>query len=177
MVETHLDFDAGKAFIERSRDYVKNSYVPRVRRALDRLSEPDLWWRPNPGSNSVANLLLHLSGNARQWIVSGVGGAADVRRRAEEFAAEGGLSKAEVLALFEQTMQEVDDVLAGLDLSTLDQVRRIQGRDVTVLDAIYHVVEHVSMHTGQILFIAKMRSGEDLGLWRVGADGCAFPTW
>jgi uncharacterized damage-inducible protein DinB len=177
MAEPRSHIGVAQAFVDLSRDYIENSYVPRVRRALDRLAEQDLWWRPNRGSNSVGNLLLHLSGNARQWIISGVGGAPDHRQRAEEFAAEGGLTKAEALAHFEQTMDEVDAVLASLDLDTLHDVRHIQGRDVTVLDAIYHVVEHISMHTGQILFIAKMRSGEDLGLWRVGADGCAFPAW
>jgi hypothetical protein len=43
--------------------------------------------------------------------------------------------------------------------------RRIQGYEVTVLEAVYHVVEHFGMHTGQIILLAKMYSGEDLKLW------------
>ena len=30
--------------------------------------DDDLWWRPNETSNSAGNLVLHLTGNVRQWI-------------------------------------------------------------------------------------------------------------
>ena len=42
----------------------------------------------------------------------------------------------------------------------------IQKYDVTVLEAIFHVVEHFSHHTGQILFATKMLTGEDLGYYK-----------
>lgn len=172
-----FDFDTGRAFIERSRSYLTSDYLPRIRAALAKLPEADLWWRPNAASNSAGNLLLHLAGNARQWIVSGVGGQADVRARVEEFAARGGPDRRQALAALEEALSEVDGVLARLDPAALGEVRTIQGREVTVLEAIYHVVEHFSMHTGQILYIAKLRGGEDLGLWRVEDDGTATPAW
>jgi hypothetical protein len=37
---------------------------------------------------------------------------------------------------------------------------------VTVLEAIYHVVEHFSGHTGQIIFATKFLKGEDLGFYQ-----------
>ena len=86
-----LESDAGRAFIERSRKYLRDDYFVRIRMAVAKLSPADLWWRPNESSNSVGNLLLHLAGNARQWIVSGVGGQPDVRRRQQEFDAREGL--------------------------------------------------------------------------------------
>jgi uncharacterized damage-inducible protein DinB len=171
------DFDAAAAFIDRSRRYLRDDYLARSRRALAKLPPDDLWWRPHESSNSVGNLLLHLAGNARQWIASGVGGRSDVRRREAEFAAQGGLDRAGALGVLEDALGEVDEVLAALDPSTLGELRTIQGNRVTVLEAVYHVVEHFSMHTGQILYVVKMRSGSDLAFWRIGADGSARAVW
>jgi uncharacterized damage-inducible protein DinB len=148
----------GAAFIAQSRTYLIDSFWPRLGVALERIPEADLWWRPNEASNSVGNIVLHLCGNARQWIVSGVGGAPDVRRRQEEFDERGPLPAAQVVEVLNATFDQVDRTLGGLDPAALLERRVIQGRDVTVLGAILHVVEHVSHHTGQILWIAKART-------------------
>lgn len=177
MTDPRPTSDPGRAFVERSRAYLTGDYPVRIRLALGKLSPEELWWRPNERSNSIGNLLLHLAGNARQWIVSGVGGEPDTRRRDEEFEASGGVSAEAALAVLEEAVADVDRILRRLDPATLGERRTIQGNDVSVLDAIYHVVEHFSMHTGQILYIAKLRSGEDLGLWRVDDDGSARPVW
>ena len=73
--------NTGNAFISRSDAYLRGDYLPKIRLSVKRLSHEDLWWRPNPASNSVGNLILHLAGNVRQWVVSGIGGAPDDRRR------------------------------------------------------------------------------------------------
>ena len=159
--------DAGQAFIQRSRHYLASEYLPKIRQAVRGLSEEDVWWRPNEASNSIGNLILHLAGNARQWVVAGIGGQADLRRREEEFLRREGLSAADLLGRLEGALGEVDGVLAGLDPTTLGEARVIQGFEVTVLEALYHVVEHFSMHTGQILFLSKQRSGKDLGFYRI----------
>jgi uncharacterized damage-inducible protein DinB len=178
MTQTQLtDYDSGHAFVERSRRYLRDDYLARLRKAVERLPEEDLWWRPNEASNSAGNLLLHLAGNARQWIVSGVGRQSDVRRRESEFSAQGGLSREQLLARLEEALGEVDAVLARLHPAALAERRTIQGNDVTVLEAVYHVVEHFSMHVGQILYIVKLRTGTDLQFWRVGRDGSARPGW
>jgi uncharacterized damage-inducible protein DinB len=168
--------DPAAVFVESSRRYLVESFAPRLRVALDRMSEADLWWRPNDASNSVGNIVLHVCGNARQWIVSGVDGAPDVRRRQEEFDERGPLPGATLLATLDSTFQDIDRTLAALDPARLLERRVIQGREVTLLEAILHVVEHVSHHTGQILWIAKARTGADLELWKVEA-GVATPTW
>ncbi len=124
----------------------------------------------------MGNLLLHLSGNVRQWIVSGVGGEPDARERHAEFEAEGGRSGSELLALLEAAVRDADRVLGALDSGRLLEPLVIQGTDTTVLAAIYHVVEHFGMHTGQIAYITKLRTGTDLGFYDV-EDGVARPTW
>jgi len=168
--------ETGQAFIHRSRDYLVGDYVPKIRFVLEGLSEADVWWRPNPASNSIGNLVLHLAGNVRQWVVSGIGGSADSRRRDEEFSKADGLSPGDLAAHLEAAIEEVDEVLAGLHPSVLSESRVIQGMDVTVLEALYHVVEHFSTHTGQIIYIGKLRTGKDLGFWEV-KDGVARPQW
>jgi uncharacterized damage-inducible protein DinB len=166
----------GQAFIGESRRYLRDEYLPKIRRALEGLTAEDLWWRPNKESNSVGNLILHLAGNVRQWVAGGIGGAPDVRKRQEEFDREGGMTGPELLELLESTLAEVDDVLADLSADRLGEERVIQGLNVTVLQALYHVVEHFSMHTGQIIYLAKLRSGRDLGFYRV-RDGHVETMW
>lgn len=167
--------DVSQHFIDQSRQLLTASYLPRIQGCLEGLSDEKLWWRPNQASNSVGNLLLHLAGNVRQWIISGVGGAADVRVRQREFDERGPIPAAELLLRLETTIHEADRVLAGLIPATLSERRQIQGHDVTVLEAIYHVVEHFSMHTGQVILLAKMWKG-DLGFYDV-SDGTPRPRW
>lgn len=170
------DDRTARAFVAESRRLLQQDFLPRVRTCLRRLEEEDLWWRPNPASNSIGNLVLHLCGNVRQWVVTGLGGAPDVRERQEEFDRREPLAADALLARLEATLDEVDRTLATLDPEVLHRRLRVQGTDVTGLQALYHTVEHFSMHTGQILWITKLRLGEDLGLYRV-EDGVATPTW
>lgn len=165
------------AFINQSRHYLRGDYLPKIERALTQLTDDAVWWRPNEASNSIGNLLLHLSGNIRQWIVSGIGGADDTRQRQQEFDARQPLPKAELLAHLRATLAEVDTVLSGLTDSDLVQPRRIQGTQMTVMAAIYHVVEHFSMHTGQILWITKLHTSTDLSLYDITPEGIARPKW
>ena len=168
--------DVGTALVRGARHYLVESFWPRLTVALERLSEDDLWWRPNESSNSAGNLVLHLCGNARQWIVSGVGGVPDVRARQAEFDERGPIARAQLLVTLDDTFRAIDRTLAALDPTVLLERRTIQGRDVSVLEAVLHAVEHVSHHTGQILWIAKARTGRDLALWSV-REGIATPTW
>jgi uncharacterized damage-inducible protein DinB len=168
--------EPGLAFLTRSREYLSGDYLPRIRAAVEGLDEADLWWRPNPASNAIGNLLLHLAGNVRQWIVSGVGGAPDRRDRAREFAAQGGHARAELLDRLTAAVLDADAVLARTDPATLGERRPIQGREVTVMEAVYHVVEHFAMHTGQILYVAKLRTGRDLGFYRL-EEGIPREAW
>ena len=166
----------GRAFLDVSRILLCDSHLPRVVSVLDRLSPADLWWRPNPASNSIGNLALHLAGNLRQWVVSGVGGERDVRDREAEFGATDDIDGAELVALLESAVTDAVRVLERTDPASLGAARTIQRREVTVLEAVYHAVEHFAMHTGQILYIAKLRLGSDLGFYRM-EDDTPQPTW
>jgi uncharacterized damage-inducible protein DinB len=164
-----------QSFVDLSRTLLTASYLPRIERCLEGLSDDSVWWRANPQSNSIGNLLLHLAGNARQWIISGVGGTPDERQRQQEFDERGPLPAADALARLRTTVEEVDRVLAGITAEALLERRTIQGCDVTVLEAVYHVVEHFSMHTGQIILLTKTWKG-DLGFYDL-TNGTPRPQW
>jgi len=152
----------GAAFIAQSRYYLAKDYLPKIERSLALLNEEQIWWRSNPQSNSVGNLLLHLSGNVRQWIVVGLGGATDTRDRDAEFAQRNAIPRDELIGRLKQTLHEADETLAALDPARLLEKVRIQGLEVSVLEAILHVVEHFSMHAGQIVYITKLLTAHDL---------------
>ncbi len=169
--------DLARAFLDQSRTYLKGEYLPRIEKALESLSEDDFWWRPNAASNSAGNLVLHLAGNVRQWIVHGIGGAADVRERDKEFAADGGISKADAIARLQSSVNDACAIFESMDIHDLEDSYTPQAQQATGFEAIYHVVEHFSMHVGQIIWIAKARSGEGMGFYVESPGGRAKLAW
>lgn len=138
----------------------------RIQRCLEKLTAEQIWARGNENANAIGNLVMHLCGNVRQWIISGVGGAPDVRQRDQEFAARGGVPVPELVDKLRATIDEAVTVLDRVTAERLAEPLVIQGYHATGLAAIYHVVEHFSGHTGQIIFATKMLTGEDLGFYR-----------
>jgi uncharacterized damage-inducible protein DinB len=167
---------ASQAFIQNARELISEEYLPKVERCVEQLTDEQVWWRPNPESNSIGNLLLHISGNARQWIVCGLGGAADERQRQTEFDERRILPREELLTLFRTTITEVDDVLARFDPARLLESYPIQGTEATALAAIFHVTEHISMHTGQIILLTKLLTKTDLVFYDF-STGKPVHTW
>jgi len=143
------------------------AYLRRVNRCLRLLDEKQIWWRPNAASNSAGNLVLHLCGNVRQWIISGLGGAPDRRDRDAEFAARGSVAGGALLRRLNSTMREADGVLRRLTPQTLARRYRIQGYHVTGLGAVAHVYFHFSYHAGQIIYITKLQQGRNLRLTKL----------
>ena len=133
---------------------------------LDRLDDEQIWHREGEHQNSVANLVLHLCGNMRQWVVFAVGKQPDVRVRELEFSTAGGLSVAQVRELFSTTVAEARGVIASVSAERLAERTVPQGDEVSVLDAIYQAVCHVHQHVGQIILLTKELTGKDLDLTR-----------
>jgi len=158
-------------YLAYCRRRLLTEYFPRIQKCFEELSEEDIWWRPNEGSNCIGNLILHLSGNVRQWIVHGIGGAEDIRNRTEEFSERGPLPKMELLEKMEQTLLEADRALERFNPANLLEVRHIQHYDLTCLDAISHVVEHFAQHTAQIIYITKLRKSGAINFF-----GSYFPA-
>ena len=168
--------DVAALFIVKARSLLMTDYLPKIERCLERLSEEQVWWRSNEESNSIGNLILHLCGNARQWIVSGLGGAVDTRARQSEFDERSPISTLELLGHLRQTLAEVDQVLADFAPASLPERRFIQGTEQIVLEAVFHVVEHFSMHTGQIILLTKMLTESDLRFYDF-SEGLPRADW
>jgi hypothetical protein len=137
-----------------------HSALARIKHCLDQLTDEQIWSRPGEGQNSIANLLLHLSGNLRQWVIAGLGGAADVRDRPAEFADRGGRSREELWRLLGGTLAEAGQVLQRLSAGELLRPRRIQGRDLSGLRALFDTVPHLRGHTQEIVFRTRLLLGD-----------------
>lgn len=165
-------------FLDQSRYYLGVEYPAKIRQAVEVIPEDRLWWRPHPQANSAANLLLHLAGNIRQWVASGIGRAPDTRARDEEFAATESPAwpRERLLTHFEDACADASAVLAGLRPDALLEPRTIQGRDTDVLSAIYHVVEHCAGHAGQLILLAKWFAPGRIAFYD-DRDGLAQPRF
>lgn len=155
-----------KLFLDFSRRTLLGEYWPRLRACVESLTDEQVWWRPNASSNSIGNLLLHLNGNVRQWLVDSFRGGTDERDRPAEFEAAGGRSTHELLDALGKTLSNAGEVLDGLTEEDLLKYLEIQGYRATGFDAVYHVVEHFGMHYGQIVYITKMLRDVNLEFYR-----------
>ncbi len=135
-------------------------YLEKINLATQRLPEELIWWRPHQNALSVGNLILHLHGNLALWIANGIGGQSFARERAEEFSADHTHGGTELLRLIGQRVAECRALVEGLADEDLAKPVAIQGYDVDVRGAVFHAVEHMSYHTGQILYIVKTLTSE-----------------
>jgi uncharacterized damage-inducible protein DinB len=143
-----------------------NQLCGRIESCLDRLTPEQIWTRGGENQNAIGNLVLHLSGNVRQWILHGVAGEEDHRVRDIEFSTREPQSTASLKQRLRSTVDQALLLLPTLGREQLLQRIDIQAYDnVTKLQAIFHVVEHFSGHTGQIIFLTKWLTGEDLGFY------------
>ena len=166
-VSHHADTDSVvRLFLEHSRTLLAGQYWPRLRDCVESLTDEQIWWRPNEASNSVGNLLMHLNGNVRQWLVVTFANAQDGRDRPAEFARRTHLPRSVLLDDLAATVDQAANVIRTLSTADLLATVKIQGYTTTGLEAVYHVIEHFSMHYGQIVFITKQLRGADLGFYR-----------
>jgi hypothetical protein len=156
---TMTDATLGRAVIAAARERL-DACARRVRHCLDQLDDAQVWWRPRESMNGIANLLLHLVGSLRQWVVAGTRGTPDQRDRPREFAERGPFPKAELLRRFDEGVAEADAALAAVTDAQLLEGRRIQGFEETVLTAIWNNLSHFNGHTQEVVFLTRLQLGE-----------------
>jgi uncharacterized damage-inducible protein DinB len=152
-------------FIEQSISVVEKKNTPKIIKCLDQLTEEQIWLRPNKASNSIGNILLHLCGNIRQYVISALGDQPDIRERDKEFSAQGGYTKEELLAKLTATLTQAINVIRNADEVRLMKIHSVQGFNYSGIGIIIHITEHYSHHTGQIIFWTKQLTGNDLGFY------------
>ena len=151
--------ELAQAFVASSLQQVEHARS-KINHCFDQLDTEDLWWVPRDGSNPIGVIIQHLMGNLRQWAVSGIGGQADVRDRPSEFRVGHKNVKRELQMVFNRLLDQVAQVYSKVGATDLLAARRIQGFDTTVLAAIYDTMCHLELHTGQVLYLTRLRLGE-----------------
>jgi len=154
-----VETTVGAAWLAEARRTLVES-LAKIEHCLDQLPEDELSWRPHESHNSIQNIILHLCGNLRQWIVHGVGGAPDRRNRPAEFADREPKSRSDLLAALRGTVAESNQVLETLPESRLLEAGTIQGFQTTKLSAIFDSVSHFVGHTHQIVYITRLKLGD-----------------
>jgi hypothetical protein len=134
--------------------------LDRIRHCLDQLTDAQVWHRPAKDMNSIGNLLLHLAGNVRQWIVSGLGGTEDDRNRPAEFSEGRQIPAADLWEKLHSTVRQARSVLAGQARTDWLRVRRIQGFEATGLNAAIDSVAHFRGHTQEIVHMTRALLGD-----------------
>ena len=156
-----------QTFLTYSTELLTHSEAT-INACLGRLTEAQILHRGGNHENSIANLLLHLSGNIRQWILHGIDNQPNVRQRDEEFSLHPTTPIPEIRTRFAATLDEARAVIAALPESRLlDRTDPQPGGGwgtPTVLEAIYRVVSHLELHSGQIVLLTKQLTQTDLDL-------------
>jgi uncharacterized damage-inducible protein DinB len=167
--------------IAQAAHVMKDVYLPRIAGCLKQLTSEQIWWRPNEASNSVGNLVLHLEGNVRQWLISGLDGETDNRQRDQEFSARGPLPRKKLITRLEKTVMEACGILHKISAEDLAKDHKIQGYEVSGWEAAFHVAEHFSHHAGQIILLTKMLKARDLRFTQLPGEkrktSKKLPTW
>src|SRR5579863_295374 len=105
MATTDTDATTAELFLEFSRQKLLRQSWPRLRACVESLTDEQVWWRPNEASNSVGNLILHLNGNVRQWLLTSFNAAQDDRIRSTEFSERAGIAPSSLIEQLGATMQ------------------------------------------------------------------------
>ena len=137
------------------------SAAGRIKHCLAQLQDEQIWRRPTPSMNSIANLILHVCGNVGQWINAGIGGGEDKRDRPKEFSAQNSVSRDDLLGHLDTTLTQAKATLVNASPADLLEKRRIQGFDVTGMQAVFESVAHFRGHTQEIVHIARCQLGDD----------------
>jgi hypothetical protein len=157
-----MNDEFGRAYIEWCRFRLMNQYWPRIERCVSLLTETDVWWRQHEPNNSVGNLLLHLTGNLGQFVLAAIDGQVDTRDKDKEFSERAAIPKAILVRDLRQALAAADKALQRLDSSRLLEMTTLQGRERRVFEVLAVAVEHFALHTGQVIYITKLKTGTDL---------------
>ena len=158
--------ELGRLVIEEVRGRLVSGFPQQARACLDALSDEQIWWRPNPASNSVGNLVLHLCGSTRHFLGRAVGGTDYRRDRPAEFAEKGPIPRERLRAILDETVAETDRVLSSLGPERLQEVTDRAGEPYTVLNLLLRTSHHWGAHVGQMVFAAKaLKDGVFDELW------------
>lgn len=133
--------------------------------ALRQVSDDDLHRVLAKDTLSLAVIVQHISNNmlSRWTDFLTTDGEKPDRNRDAEFEDQQ-LSRAKLMATWDERWQLLDDVLASLTPEDIGKTVFIRGEEKSVIWAIEKQVSHYSYHVGQIVYLAKLFAGDN---WNV----------
>ena len=146
--------DAAVAIVKEISNRMR-ALLERAEQAIGQLEDAQLWYRNHSTDNSIGNLVLHLVGNLRQWILGGIEDLPDTRDRPLEFSIKQGVSKTELLEMLHSTVEQSCRAIDSLPTSRITEAKHIQNTETTIAYALVMAVSHLGLHVGQIQFITK----------------------
>lgn len=158
--------EISRTAIEFLRSRVTKIFPAQIRTCVEELTDEQIWWRANDKSNSVGNLVLHLSGSMRHYLSHTIGGIDYTRNRPAEFSERGPLPKQELLSIFDETIRQAAATLDSFAVARLLDATDEPDYYPTVFDQLFGVALHLATHAGQIFYITKLlKEGSVDELW------------
>ncbi len=159
--------DVTQGFVAEA-SHVFRASLQRIEHCVNQLSDQQLWWRPRPDMNSIANLMLHLSGNVGQWVVASVANVPSTRNRPAEFAQREAIPKEQLLRTLREAVEAATSAIESIESpQQLLAARRIQGNDTNLLTAVFHAASHFEGHTQEIIGMTRQVLGDKyVYLWK-----------
>jgi hypothetical protein len=134
-------------------------FPAQVRAAVEKLTDEQIWMRPNESSNAIGNILLHLAGSLNYYLNRNLGALDFTRDRAAEFAERRNLPKAELLALFDEMVANAERTFDALTPERLGQPSPEPKMHELIVEDLINVASHLAFHAGQVVWIAKSFDG------------------
>jgi hypothetical protein len=138
---------------------------------INQLTEKDIIWHPgeNGNNNSIANIVSHIWGTIHQRVEIIFLDVRDIRDRDKEFETGLVYSKNDTLQLIERSFDLLNEILESFDtddfmkqpFQNIEVTNSALNKNSTVLDIYMQMMSHLSEHAGQIIYIAKLRLGDN----------------
>ena len=135
-------------------------YKSLAEAALSQLEESQLYSH-TLDQNSVATICWHVAGNLRSRFTDFLttDGEKPWRDREDEFAPRE-VSRAELLAHWENGWGALLLALEGLSNADLTRTVTIRGQGLSVQEALFRSLAHVAYHVGQVVYAGRILRGD-----------------
>jgi Protein of unknown function (DUF1572) len=135
---------------------VFQTYRKLAERAMEQVSDDQLFATLDGEMNSIAVIAKHMAGNMRsRWTdFLTTDGEKPDRNRDGEFE-QAPASRRELMALWDAGWKCVFDAIEPLSDNDLGRIVTIRGEPHSVTQAINRQIAHYADHTGQIVLLAK----------------------
>lgn len=153
--------DIGSEYLKTVINRFKEAKVTGEK-ALEQLTERELFWAPNEESNSVAIIVKHMSGNmVSRWTdFLTTDGEKPYRNRDDEFVGDI-QTKEQMMVLWDIGWNTFLNALKSIEEEQLLKTITIRNEPHSVMQAIERQMYHYSYHIGQIIYVAKILKSSD----------------